>query len=502
MADYIFIDPNAVPSATPTPSTTPSAAAASASSTPSAIAAGASASTTPSAIAAGASASTTPSAAGASASSTPSAAAGGASASSTPSANGASASSSPSASSSSGSSASSTPSNSASSSPSASASSAPPAEQDVLVPYLLSSADMCASTEIANKFLDPSTGIAINLRYSMATSLGYNGSAAFVSGLVLCDNTYLPVDKDAAINTVNADTPFNGTTKSSSSISNRRRRLYDMLNKLNLPINGQTIVVELGVSVPAVLAPALTNLMVALITNAPASEIQALAANLSAAMATPEFLSMYPPSDPNAAVALPASLLQTINTAANSGNAPSFTAALAAVPNAALSPIITALNLSSTVNISGGIISNGIRGGEITTYMNNNNGNTVTPAAEESKGSGALGALAVIPIVILIVFGIVWYRRRQQSKGAPVKSKSLDNNFTDVATTSNIDLDSMSNESNVKVDFAPTGADSNGTFENVNPLKETGPSAGGLTIRRTVVQINSGADSKANGSSA
>ena len=63
-----------------------------------------------------------------------------------------------------------------------------------------------------------------------------------------------------------------------------------------------------------------------------------------------------------------------------------------------------------------------------------------------------------------------------------------------MATTANVDMDGMSTEKNVKVDFAPTG-----TFEGVNPLKEAGPSAG-LTIRRTVVQVNTGADGVASGS--
>jgi len=358
-----------------------------------------------------------------------------------------------------------TPSNTPS--PSSSASSAPPAQQDILVPYLISSPEVCASTAVADKFLDPSTGIAINLRYSMATSLGYNGSAAFVSGLVLCDNTYIPVDKNAAINKANADQLFNTTNNN----NNRRRRLYDMLNSLSLPIDGTTVVVELGVSVPSILAPALTNLMVAMITNQSTADIQALAANLTAIMASPEYVAMYPAqSGPNTATGLPPSLTAVINTAANAGNVPSFTASLGTVINAAIIPLFDALNITLS-NFTASLFSSGVRSGQIITYTNNNNGNNggVTTPSESSGNSSnnsALGALVLIPIAGLVVWFIIWYRRRKEEKDKSA-GKSLDDNFTDV-TTSNTSTDKK--------------------FEVANPSTN-------LMIRRTVVEVKSNANS-------
>jgi len=335
----------------------------------------------------------------------------------------------------------------------------------------------------------------------MASSLGYNGSSAFVSGLMVCDGTYIPVDTSASINTVNADInkvnadkPFNGTVDSSSSNTNRRRRLYDMLNKLNLPIDGQTVVVELGVAVPAILAPALTNLMVALMTNQSATDIQALAANLTSLMASPEYLAMYPAqSGPNTAAGLPASLTTVINTAANSGNVPSFTASLGGVMNAAITPLLDALNITSA-NITTKLFSDGIRGGETFSYAGNNGGNggAAAPSTESgnSGGNGALGALVLIPIAILTVWGIIWYRRRKTNEKGDRKGKSLDNNFTDVATTANIDLDTSDHDDkNIKVDFSPTAT--NQSFEGENPLRVNNPlPSAGLTIRRTVVAVN------------
>ena len=60
------------------------------------------------------------------------------------------------------------------------------------MPYSVSSAALCApSVDAAASILDPNKGVGVTLRAAFAGSLGYNASRAYVSGLVVCDGTFM-----------------------------------------------------------------------------------------------------------------------------------------------------------------------------------------------------------------------------------------------------------------------------------------------------------------------
>ncbi len=330
--------------------------------------------------------------------------------------------------------------------PSASSSPAPPAQQDVLIAYSLNSSALCAANDTASRFLDPSTGIAPAMRYTFASSLAFNVSRTFISGLIVCDSQYIPVARTAPINTAQVG-DIAGVTEDMP--STRRRMLLSAslrmlqasssttLGQLNLNLDGQTIIVELGVMIPQMLAPAMASLLTASLAG-DANAVRAVAANITAIMSSPAYLAAFPPgSYASNFSALPAPLVSAITAAASSGSVQG-TESLETVVADAAPAILTAFGLPPGTNLSSTIVAQSVRLGTVTVYpqlLPPSSGGGA-PAEDASSGSSGLGALVLIPLAFIgcavyYFFFIVPKRKREAEK-----KKALDSDeFAPVVTT-------------------------------------------------------------------
>jgi hypothetical protein len=159
-----------------------------------------------------------------------------------------------------------------------------------VVPYTLSSPELCGATGLADAILDPSGNIGTSLRANFAMALGVEPNSAFIYALWVCDGTYIPLAKDAAINQVDvSDFVVGRRLRSFSNFEGPTtavvmRHLSATTSKLNITLDGQTVVVELGVRIPTAIAPQMSAFLGATLGGGSSAEIAATASALDAAI--------------------------------------------------------------------------------------------------------------------------------------------------------------------------------------------------------------------------
>lgn len=262
-----------------------------------------------------------------------------------------------------------------------------------------------------------------------ASTLGYNSSAAFVTGLVVCDGDYIPVAKTSAINVIDPDAleanvtaaeTLGGSNSTSGGTSSVGRALADAtsldprLNDLNISVHGQVILVELGVAIPTLLGPAMSRFLTAMLNGASAEEIAAAAANLTALMNSTSYAALETSSAPAAqSLPLPSALVSIIGTARRGGNTSHVAALMGSVVTSSADVIRRAFNMSDNETIVSAVLPPMLGppfGGNIAVT-----GNVGTPSEQPlPPGLPYLGLLALLPLLCCV--GLCLCRRRRKEK--------------------------------------------------------------------------------------
>ena len=177
---------------------------------------------------------------------------------------------------------------------------------------------------------------------------------------------------------------------------------------------GEGAVDEVGL--PALAAP-LAGFLQAVMSGASNTTIAAAAAALNAAYIAAG------PTTPNLSTLLPPALMSFASLATMSTLPPSFSASLGGAMSAVVAPLLTALNLTGTVNVTTTVLASTIRAGGVSVAP--------APPAEEGGGSGALGALVLIPIAGALAYYFLVHRKKAAAKAganakAAAKADALD----------------------------------------------------------------------------
>jgi hypothetical protein len=236
---------------------------------------------------------------------------------------------------------------------------------DVVVPYTLSSPDLCSAAGLVDTILDPAGSIGTALRANFATALGLEPNSAFIYALWVCDGTYIPLQKDAAINQVDVSGFVAGRRLRSFGSYNGpmtalvMRRLAATTSSLNITLDGQTVVVELGVSIPTAIAPQMSAFLAATLGGGTAAEIASAAAALDAAIR--DLANDAPSSVPGSS--LQNVLGDIISNLGSQSSTQTFFRQLTNVTFYILEPLADALGLpaGSAANIQQGTYAAGIR---------------------------------------------------------------------------------------------------------------------------------------------
>jgi hypothetical protein len=281
----------------------------------------------------------------------------------------------------------------------------------VALPYAISSPALCSSTGAINAILNPSSGVALSLRGNMSVALGIPASSTFIVAVTACDSTTTLVPQNAPINT--AAVP-GGLT--------RRRLQTAALNtsSLNLVINGQTLVITLGFTIPTSVAPAMSAFLSASMSGASPATLATLATNLqtsitsSGAASSPQLSSLL-------------SSMSSTNPSSSSA-ATGFSKKLNSVPVFAAAPLASSLGVSVT---SLGITNDTVKGvpSAIAVYGNPLAVAPTTPSTDSGSSTGGLGGLgALVLLVILPACGYYFlvYRKKKQEDEKKKGSDSED----------------------------------------------------------------------------
>jgi hypothetical protein len=270
----------------------------------------------------------------------------------------------------------------------------------VAMPYAISSPALCSSTGAINAILNPSSGVALSLRGNMSVALGIPASSTFIVAVTACDSTTTLVPQNAPINI--AAVP-GGLT--------RRRLQTAALNtsSLNLVINGQTLVITLGFTIPTSVAPAMSAFLSASMSGASPATLATLATNLQTSIA-----SSGAASSPQLSSLL--SSISSTNPSTSSTAATTFSKRLNSVPVSAAAPLASSLGVSVA---SLGITNDTVKGvpSAIAVYSNPLAVSPTSPSTDSGSSTGGLGGLgALVLLVILPACGYYFlvYRKKKQ----------------------------------------------------------------------------------------
>jgi len=274
------------------------------------------------------------------------------------------------------------------------------------MPYSISSPNLCSAAGVVESVLEPTSGVALSLRGNLSVALGIPSSATFIVAVTACDSKTTLVAQNAPINT--AVVP--------GGISGRRRLQTAALNtsSLNLVIDGQTLVITLGFTIPNSVAPAMSAFLSASMsgTASPAT-MATLAGNLQQSIQ-----SSGAASSPQLS-ALLVDISSTSSSSSSSNAASAFSRRLNSVPVSAAAPMAASLGVSVA---SLGITNNTVKGvpSAIAVTGNPLAVSPTVPTTSPESGNGGLGGLgALVLLVILPACGYYFlvYRKKKQQQG-------------------------------------------------------------------------------------
>ena len=270
------------------------------------------------------------------------------------------------------------------------------------MPYAISSPTLCSAAGVVESILKPTSGVALSLRGNLSVALGIPSSATFIVAVTACDSKTTLVAQNAPINT--AVVP--------GGISGRRLQTAALdTSSLKLVIDGQTLVITLGFTIPNSVAPAMSAFMSASMsgTASPAT-MATLAGNLqqsiqnSGAASSPQLSSLL------ADISAPSSSSSSSNAAS------AFSRRLNSVPVSAAAPMAASLGVSVA---SLGITNNTVKGvpSAIAVTGNPLAVAPTTSSVSPDSGLGGLGALVLLVILPACGYYFLVYRKKKQQQG-------------------------------------------------------------------------------------
>jgi hypothetical protein len=329
------------------------------------------------------------------------------------------------------------------------------------------------------------TRIAVTMRASFARTLGYNTSQTFVKGVIACDGRFVAVNKTDPINIASSDFSLIGEDLNSNRTSNpgeSRRLLLGLrrmqgssasaspepnvlLDSLNITLDGETLVVQLGVSVPAILAQSLAQYISLTMSNASSASIAAAAAAVASIIASPAYSNAFSGgSSSNAVSPLLASFVQ--NSASGGASALDLRLAMTTAITPALSLMGPIFNVTNGSSLLTGALPELIRVEDTNAKAQPSQIVVTLPGSDGSSGSTGsggdsgtdlplLGLLALIPIACCFAFFLL----RRSGEDDKKKKKNILVN----AQAKDLALDTVYSGS----DDAPDG------FDEQNPMYKT-----------------------------
>ncbi len=323
------------------------------------------------------------------------------------------------------------------------------------------------------------------MRASFARTLGYNTSQTFVKGVIACDGRFVAVNKTDPINIASSDFSLIGEDLNSNRTSNpgeSRRLLLGLrrmqgssasaspepnvlLDSLNITLDGETLVVQLGVSVPAILAQSLAQYISLTMSNASSASIAAAAAAVASIIASPAYSNAFSGgSSSNAVSPLLASFVQ--NSASGGASALDLRLAMTTAITPALSLMGPIFNVTNGSSLLTGALPELIRVEDTNAKAQPSQIVVTLPGSDGSSGSTGsggdsgtdlplLGLLALIPIACCFAFFLL----RRSGEDDKKKKKNILVN----AQAKDLALDTVYSGS----DDAPDG------FDEQNPMYKT-----------------------------
>ena len=293
----------------------------------------------------------------------------------------------------------------------------------VVMPYAISSPTLCSAAGVVESILKPTSGVALSLRGNLSVALGIPSSSAFIVAVTACDSKTTLVAQNAPINT--AVVP--------GGISGRRLQTAALdTSSLKLVIDGQTLVITLGFTIPNSVAPAMSAFMSASMsgTASPAT-MATLAGNLqqsiqnSGAASSPQLNMLL------ADISTPSSSSSSSNAAS------AFSKRLNSVPVSAAAPMAASLGVSVA---SLGITNNTVKGvpSAIAVTGNPLAVAPTTSSVSPDSGLGGLGALVLLVILPACGYYFLVYRKKKQTEGGKKEGSDVEG---DVSSSSTIAVD-------------------------------------------------------------
>jgi hypothetical protein len=345
------------------------------------------------------------------------------------------------------------------------------------------------------------------MRASFARTLGYNTSQTFVKGVIACDGRFVAVNKTDPINIASSDLSLIGddlNSNSSSSPGESRRLLLGLrrmqgssasaspepnvlLDSLNITLDGETLVVQLGVSVPAILAQSLAQYISLTMTNASSASIAAAAAAVASIIASPAYSNAFSGgSSSNAVSPLLASFVQ--NSASGGASALDLRLAMTTAITPALSLMGPIFNVTNGSSLLTGALPELIRvedtnakaqPSQIVVTLPDNDGSSGGSGGDSGTDLPLLGLLALIPIACCFAFFLL----RRSSEDDKKKKKNILVN----AQAKDLALDTVYSGS----DDAPDGFDEqNPMYKSKDRMLNTKDSGAGEAPESGVENLN------------
>jgi hypothetical protein len=246
--------------------------------------------------------------------------------------------------------------------------------------------------------------------------LGIPSSAAFIVAVTACDSTTTLVAQNAPVNTAFVPGGIPGRRLQTAALNT---------SSLNLVIDGQTLVITLGFTIPTSVAPAMSAFLSASMSGtATPATMATLASNLQQSIQSSGAAS----SPQLSALLVDISTPSSSSSSSSSNAANAFSKRLNSVPVSAAAPMAASLGVSVA---SLGITNNTVKGVPSAIAVSGNPlaVSPTAPTVSPDSGNGGLGGLgALVLLVILPACGYYFfvYRKKQQQEEAEKKKEGSD----------------------------------------------------------------------------